>query len=168
MSVSKSEKRSSESRDRKAATGKPLQESRDPNHLRTIYGPLTTQSPPPPGHFRLICPRSHDSLAPCLPRYSPLKGKGVVKLLVGNKCDLLEGDSTAAAVTPEEADSWARDNGMLYLQSSAKNKEGVQQCFMEVVRRILENPELLANTAPGKPRITLQPEPQGGAAGGCC
>jgi Ras-related protein Rab-18 len=99
--------------------------------------------------------------------YSPNKGTGVVKLLVGNKLDLLEDSTAAQAVSTEEANAWAQSNGMLFLQASAKNKTGVAQCFNEVVRRILENPELLQNTAPGKPRITLQPEPQA-AQGGCC
>ena len=98
--------------------------------------------------------------------YSPNQGEQVVKLLVGNKVDLLEGEGVEAVPT-EEADAWAKENGMLFLKASAKNKTGVQDCFTEVVARILARPELLQNSAPGKPRITLQP--QGDAAGaGCC
>jgi GTPase SAR1 family protein len=98
--------------------------------------------------------------------YSPNAGEGVVKLLVGNKSDLLDGEGVEA-VTMDEADAWARANGMLFLKASAKNKEGVVECFNEVVSRILSRPDLLANSAPSKPRITLQPQ---GAdqGGGCC
>lgn len=40
---------------------------------------------------------------------------------------------------------------------SAKTKVGVKQVFEEVVQKILENPSLLANTAPGRPRDTVDP-----------
>jgi len=99
--------------------------------------------------------------------YSPNKGEAVVKVLVGNKSDLLEGGETAA-VTAAEADEWARDVGMLYVQASAKNDNGVKECFTSAVERILLRPELLANSAPGKPRITLKPRREEEGGGGCC
>ena len=82
--------------------------------------------------------------------YSPNDGEGVVKLLVGNKIDL------DRKVSREEAESWARSQGMLFLEASAKTRVGVRQCFMEVVQKIIENPSLLTDTLPGRPKIILK------------
>ena len=88
--------------------------------------------------------------------YSPNNGEGVVKLLVGNKMDLADGSSRNSEYTRqvdrEEAEEWARNQGMLFLEASAKTRTGVQESFMEVVHKILEDPDLLLNTAPGKPK----------------
>ena len=111
--------------------------------------------------------------------YSPNGGSGVVKLLVGNKVDLLAdgkdggGGGVYSPVPREEAAQWAKERGMLFLEASAKSRQGVKQCFMDVVSKILEDPELLANTAPGKPKMALQPKDEEGKApgsggGGCC
>ena len=81
--------------------------------------------------------------------YSPNNGEGVVKLLVGNKIDL------DRQVPREEAEAWARSQGMLFLEASAKTRMGIRQCFMELVQKIVENPELLVNTVPGRPKIAL-------------
>ena len=83
--------------------------------------------------------------------YSPNNGEGVVKLLVGNKIDLKDNRK----VSREEAEAWARSQGMLFLEASAKTRTGIKQCFMEVVQKIVEDPELLINTVPGRPKISL-------------
>jgi Ras-related protein Rab-18 len=73
--------------------------------------------------------------------YSPGNGEHVVKLLVGNKCDLERN------VEKERADAWARSQGMLFLEASAKTKLGIRQVFMEVVKKMLENPSVLNNVS---------------------
>lgn len=89
-----------------------------------------------------------------------------MKLLVGNKID------KPAVVSRAEAEEWARSRGMLFLESSAKSDIGISQAFDEVVEKILDNPVLLVNTAPGKPtggRVGLAAQPQTNeGAGGCC
>jgi len=92
--------------------------------------------------------------------YSPNNGEGVVKLLVGNKVDL------ERSVGRGEAEDWARSQGMLFLEASAKAKTGIRQCFMEVVNKIVEDPELLVNTVPGKPKMALRDKKRGGASSG--
>jgi Ras-related protein Rab-18 len=100
--------------------------------------------------------------------YAPNNGESVVKLLVGNKIDL------ERKVQREEAEAWARAHGMLFLEASAKTKLGIRQCFMEVVQKILEDPELLSATVPGqKPKVQLRPQaarPNQASFddGGCC
>jgi len=110
--------------------------------------------------------------------YSPNNGEAVVKLLVGNKIDLVDGSSNTNNNMPEDgstrsrkmvdrdvAEEWARDQGMLFLEASAKTKLGIRQVFLEVVQKILEDPDLLANTVPGKPKIQLKPQGGGGGSG---
>lgn len=90
--------------------------------------------------------------------YSPNNGEGVVKLLVGNKIDLSDGTISNDGEVYErqveryEAEEWARKQGMLFLEASAKTRTGVQESFMEVVHKILDDPDLLLNTVPGKPK----------------
>jgi len=85
--------------------------------------------------------------------YSPGNGEGIVKLLVGNKCDL------ERKVPKERADDWARSQGMMFLEASAKTRLGIRQVFMEVVKKMLENPDVLQNAVPGKPKVQLRPQP---------
>jgi Ras-related protein Rab-18 len=98
--------------------------------------------------------------------YTPNNGEGVVKLLVGNKIDLPN-----RTVSREEAEGWARSQGMLFLEASAKTKLGIRQCFMEIVHKILENPEMLENTMPGRPKMLLKPTEEAALSeerGDCC
>ena len=57
-------------------------------------------------------------------------GKEVVKLLVGNKVD------QTRVVEISEADECAKSRGMLFMEASAKTKEGVSQVFNEVVQKV--------------------------------
>ncbi len=57
-------------------------------------------------------------------------GKEVVKLLVGNKVD------QPRVVSRDVADDWARSRGMLFMEASAKTKEGISQVFNEVVQKV--------------------------------
>ena len=97
--------------------------------------------------------------------YTPNNGEGVVKLLVGNKIDL------DRRVPREEAEAWAQSQGMIFLEASAKTRLGIRQCFLEVVQKILENPEMLEATAPGRPKLVIRPT-EGNwteeGAGSCC
>lgn len=90
--------------------------------------------------------------------YSPNNGEGVVKVLVGNKVDLKENRKVAR----EEAEAWARSQGMLFLEASAKTRTGIKQTFLETVQKIVENPEALVNTVPGRSKISLSEKKSGG------
>lgn len=92
-------------------------------------------------------------------------GKDVVKLLVGNKVD------QERIVDRKMANEWAREKGMLFMEASAKTKEGISQVFTEVVQKVLENPVLLTNTRPAKPRgtnLNAQPQAKSNQGAGCC
>ena len=63
-------------------------------------------------------------------QYSMNGGKDLVKMLVGNKTD------KPRDVPRETAEELAQLNGMLYLETSAKSKEGVDTVFHRVVRKV--------------------------------
>ena len=44
-----------------------------------------------------------------------------------------------------QAEDWARSRGMLFLETSAKTREGIHHVFNEVAQQILQNPALLSN-----------------------
>uniref|UniRef100_A0A7S3H7M7 Uncharacterized protein n=1 Tax=Spumella elongata TaxID=89044 RepID=A0A7S3H7M7_9STRA len=90
-------------------------------------------------------------------------GEQVVKLLVGNKID------QERAVSREVAEEWAKSKGMLFLEASAKTKEGISQVFQEVVQKVLENPTLLSNTRPSKSGSrSLGSSANTSSKGACC
>jgi len=64
----------------------------------------------------------------------------IVVILVGNKADLAQEAENKREVTKEEAQEWARLNGVLeYVETSAKSGENVEKAFMRVAERIYQN-----------------------------
>ncbi|CAK7198959.1 hypothetical protein SEUCBS139899_001627 [Sporothrix eucalyptigena] len=69
----------------------------------------------------------------------------IVVVLVGNKADLATTDNETGAenqrqVTREEAEEWAKRNGVLeYVETSAKSGENVEHAFLRVADRIYHN-----------------------------
>ncbi|KAH8820472.1 P-loop containing nucleoside triphosphate hydrolase protein [Xylogone sp. PMI_703] len=66
----------------------------------------------------------------------------IVVILVGNKSDLATGEDNKREVTKEEAEEWAKKNGVLeYVETSAKSGEGVEMAFSRVAEKIYMNIE---------------------------
>jgi Ras-related protein Rab-18 len=61
----------------------------------------------------------------------------IVKMLVANKVDKQNRE-----VTKDEGLKFARKHSMLFIEASAKTKEGVQIAFEELVQKILQTPGL--------------------------
>lgn len=60
----------------------------------------------------------------------------IVMLLVGNKIDNIYN----RAVTEQEGEELARKHGMMFIETSAKEKIGVNEAFEEVVNKVIESP----------------------------
>lgn len=62
-------------------------------------------------------------------------------ILVGNKVDLCSDDAgsskRAREVSTEEAELWAKEEGLLFVEASAKSGENVEAAFTQATRDIL-------------------------------
>ncbi|GMI86682.1 ARABIDOPSIS RAB GTPASE HOMOLOG C1, RAB GTPASE HOMOLOG 18-1, RAB GTPASE HOMOLOG B18 [Hibiscus trionum] len=88
-----------------------------------------------------------------------------IRMLVGNKVD----KESQRTVTKKEAIEFARDYGCLFIECSAKTHVNVQQCFDELVQKIVDTPSLLAEGSKGmKKNMLNQKPPEPDAATACC
>ncbi|KAI5458095.1 GTP-binding protein rab2 [Mariannaea sp. PMI_226] len=105
----------------------------------------------------------------------------IVVILVGNKADLAKQEDNKREVTREEAEEWARRNGVLeYVETSAKSGENVEKAFMRVAERIYNNIQagkydlndrrsgVKGPTAGGSRQVRLGNDSNKSVAGGCC
>ncbi|KAI1788369.1 ras-domain-containing protein [Ganoderma leucocontextum] len=102
-------------------------------------------------------------------------------ILVGNKIDLCGDDPGAAAgprrkreVTTEEGELWAKEEGLLFVEASAKSGENVEEAFEHATRDILEKVRRGVFDDDRSPGVKLS-KPSSGLAldeqskgGGCC
>ncbi|EPT25948.1 Rab18/RabC-family small GTPase [Toxoplasma gondii ME49] len=66
-----------------------------------------------------------------------------VLMLVSNKVD-----KRTVQVERREGEAFAFQKGMLFVETSAKTRQGVDHAFEELVQKILDTPSLLVNTSP--------------------
>jgi small GTP-binding protein len=74
------------------------------------------------------------------------------KIVIGNKSD----KETERTVSREEASEFARENGCLFLECSAKSNAFVREAFEELVRGVLETPSLVEETSTGEGKVRLK------------
>jgi|EP00670_Eutreptiella_braarudii_P005267 Ras-related protein Rab-14 len=79
--------------------------------------------------------QTYNNLANWLTDTKNLTNHHTVMMLVGNKVDLEE----QRQVSFEEASKFAEDNGLLYLETSAKTGKNVEQAFLQTARHIFDN-----------------------------
>ncbi|KAK4773278.1 hypothetical protein SAY87_028297 [Trapa incisa] len=88
-----------------------------------------------------------------------------IKMLVGNKVD----KEKDRVVSKKEGIDFARQYGCLFLECSAKTRVNVEQCFEELILKILETPSLLAEGSVGvKKNIFKQKPLESDATSSCC
>lgn len=84
----------------------------------------------------------------------------IKKILVGNKCDM-EGERM---VSRDEGKNFARRHQMMFIEASAKTKEGVQTAFEELVEKIMLTPSLWESSS----RIKVTDSQPDAGGGYCC
>ncbi|KAK8803692.1 hypothetical protein WA158_001386 [Blastocystis sp. Blastoise] len=84
--------------------------------------------------------------------YCTNSGKDAVKLIVANKIDRSD-----RVVSQAEGEQMAKDQGTLYIETSAKTNIGISSVFDELIHKILENPSILSKSI--KPKRVINPTP---------
>lgn len=87
----------------------------------------------------------------------------IIKMLVGNKIDM-----DSRQVSREEGLKFARKHQMLFIEASARTREGVQCAFEELVEKIIQTPGLWETDVKGLSLGSNSGQEQNGACGGYC
>eukprot|EP00914_Ancora_sagittata_P032207 GHVO01065238.1.p1 GENE.GHVO01065238.1~~GHVO01065238.1.p1 ORF type:complete len:178 (+),score=21.39 GHVO01065238.1:296-829(+) len=86
-----------------------------------------------------------------------------IMMLVGNKIDKDPRD-----VSRKEGQEFALENSMLFIETSAKTREGVKDAFEELVMKILDTPPLLETATPVRKEIALDGKDEELSNAACC
>lgn len=87
----------------------------------------------------------------------------MIKMIVGNKID-----QPAREVSREDGFRFAKKHRTLFLETSAKTNEGVQNAFEEVVRKIIESEDLWERRPYSHGTVDLNGESNRSYCGGLC
>jgi small GTP-binding protein len=113
--------------------------------------------------FDLTDRKSFDSLTSWLNDVHALCDSNAVVQLIGNKSDL----SARRVVTMVEAEAFARQHQMGYMEASAKAGDNVRDAFVHVASTIM-NKGLKTIHQPANNRPLIQPDAAPQPAGSCC
>jgi len=108
---------------------------------------------------------SFNNVKQWLPEIERYACEGVNKLLVGNKCDLVQ----KKVVDYDMAKAFADSLDIPFLETSAKNATNVEKAFLtmaaEIKNRIANQPQV---KAPAKGNVVVSGEQVQSSGGGCC
>lgn len=78
--------------------------------------------------------RSFDNINKWLRNIDDHASNDVVKMLIGNKCDMED----KRCITRTRGDALAREHGIPFLETSAKSNINVEKAFFEMARLVLK------------------------------
>ena len=108
--------------------------------------------------------KSFDNVKTWLLEIERYASPGVNKLLVGNKSDL----TAQKQVDSAEAKAFADENGIFFLETSAKEKTNVEEAFFTMAREIKEREASKPMMAKPAQNVNLGSGQSVGSSSGCC
>ena len=113
--------------------------------------------------YDITRPASFDNLAKWLRTILEHSNADVEKMILGNKCDMEE----QRKISKERGESIASENGIPFLETSAKNNINVEEAFLQMSERILDKlPGPESQTS--KPPHTIVPNTSPNKQSKCC
>jgi len=88
----------------------------------------------------------------------------IVIALAGNKADL----ASKRMVNTEEAAAYADENGLLFMETSAKTASNVNEIFMAIAKKLPKNEPARAPAGGRSEVVRAGENNQSGGSGGCC
>ncbi|KAG9511023.1 Ras-related protein Rab-10, partial [Fragariocoptes setiger] len=79
--------------------------------------------------------KSFDNIQKWLRNIDEHANEDVVKMIVGNKCDMED----RRIITKEKGEAIAREHGIRFMETSASSNINVERAFMELAKAILDN-----------------------------
>lgn len=89
---------------------------------------------------------------------------GIVITLVGNKIDLEE----KRMIEHAEAKAYADDNGLLFMETSAKSGANVSDLFVAIAKKLPKNEQTTHDHQRRQRALQLNPATDNNTSGGCC
>merc|ERR1712010_403571 len=86
----------------------------------------------------------------------------IVIALAGNKCDL----ASKRKVEASEASEYAKDNGLLFMETSAKTALNVEELFKAIAKKLPKDP--YREPQDNKVNMADDSAPEASGGGGCC
>ena len=88
--------------------------------------------------------RSFENINKWLRNIDDHASQDVVKMLIGNKCDMED----RRCIARERGEALAREHFIPFLETSAKNNVNVEKAFFEMARLILKKTPSISNGGP--------------------
>lgn len=111
--------------------------------------------------FDICFPSTFEALASWMDKLNAAGPKGIIHIIVGNKCDL----NDKRQVSRENAEAYASSNGAIYIEASARDDINVTQIFREIAR-ILDKNHFTSSTGTSVDSVKL--DDQGHSKSSCC
>ena len=114
--------------------------------------------------FWCRCPQDSFSRAKSWVKELQRQGSpNIVIALAGNKCDR----ASERKIESSEASEYAKDNGLLFMETSAKTALNVEELFKTIAKKLPKDPYREQPEKSGGVDIDSAPS-ESGSSGGCC